>query len=95
MSLINVWLPYHARKSTMVRIHFSKPLPECEGPRLAPFKDMKANVNFVRLLSDIEQNGQSHVFEVSIKGRAYVLKIVSLLCPTPITLLTGSAVQVL
>ncbi len=79
----------------MVRIAFSKPLPECEGPKLVPFKDRKANVDFVRLLSDNEQDGQSHVFEVSIKGKAYALKIVSLLCPNPITLLTGFAVQVL
>jgi hypothetical protein len=79
----------------MVHIPFSKPLPECEGPKLVPFKDRKANVDFVRLLSDNEQNGQSHVFEVSIKGKAYALKIVSLLCPTSITLLTGFAVQVL
>ncbi len=79
----------------MVRIAFSKPLPECEGPKLAPFKDRKANVDFVRLLSDNEQDGQSHVFEVSIKGKAYALKIVSLLCPTPATLLTGFAVQIL
>ncbi len=75
--------------------HFRKPLPECEGPRLAPFNDRKFNIDFVQLLSDNEQNGQSHVFEVSIKGKAYALKIVSLVSPTPVTPLTGFAVQVL
>lgn len=79
----------------MVRIHFSKPLPECEGPRLAPFKDRKSNIDFVRLLSNNEQDGHSHVFEVSIKGKAYALKVVRLLCPTLFVLLTGFAVQIL
>jgi len=82
-------------ESEEVRICFSKPLPKCEGPTLAPFNGRKLNIDFVRLLSDNEQNGQSHVFEVSIKGKAYALKIVSLLFPTPITPLTGFAVQVL
>ncbi len=70
-------------------------LPGCEGPRLAPFNDRKFDIDFVRLLSGNEQDGQSHVFEVSIKGKVYALKIVSLLFPTPVTPLTGFAVQVL
>jgi hypothetical protein len=77
-------------------IYFSsKPLPECEGPRLAPFKDRKIKIDFVQLLSDNEQNGQSHVFEVSIKGKAYALKIVSLVSSTSVNTLTGFSVQVL
>lgn len=53
----------------MVHIGFSKPLPECEGPKLAPFKDRKANVDLIRLLSDNEQNGQSHPVVVLMTSR--------------------------
>ena len=59
-------------------------LPRCEGPKLGPFHDRKAAIEFVRLLDDpqvadseVTEGGQSHVFEVLIASRSYALKIVS------------------
>jgi hypothetical protein len=48
-------------------------------PKLHPFKDRKANIKFVSLLSDgdIDSRGDGHVFEVIIASRRYALKIVS------------------
>ena len=56
--------------------YFHKMLPPCEGPKLHPFSKRAVDIQFVRLLSDEEQNGQSHVFEVIIDGTRYALKVV-------------------
>jgi hypothetical protein len=68
-------------------IDLNEPLPRCEGPKLHPFKDWKANIKFVSLLSrgdsdsdsdrDSSSGGHGHIFEVIIASRHYVLKIVS------------------
>ena len=55
---------------------FDKMLPQCDGPKLHAFSKRAVDVEFVRLLSDNEQDGQSHVFEVSIDGMRYALKVV-------------------
>lgn len=57
--------------------NFTKPLPQSEGPKLHPFRNRKAPIIFVRLLSDTESEGHAHVFEVSIGSKQYALKIVS------------------
>ncbi len=53
-------------------------LPQFDGPKLHPFSDGDSDVQFVRLLSDNEKVGHSHVFEVIIKSQYYALKVVSL-----------------
>ncbi len=52
------------------------PLPQCDGPKLHPFADDKASLEFVRLLSDPTLDADAHVFEVSIGGQSYALKAV-------------------
>ena len=58
--------------------NFEKPLPSCKGPKLGPFKDRKARIDFRRLLNDgdSKSGGHAHVFEVCIKSVVYVLKVV-------------------
>lgn len=53
-------------------------LPECDGPKLLPFKDRGSAIEFRRLLSDGESGsgGHAHVFEVSINSTVYALKVV-------------------
>ena len=61
-----------------------KMLPQCDGPKLHAFSKRAVDIQFVRLLSDNEQEGQSHVFEVIIDGMRYALKVVdarSCSCP--------------
>ena len=57
---------------------YNRPVPDCRGPKLGPFKDRKATIDFRRLLSDgdSESGGHAHVFEVCIKSVVYVLKVV-------------------
>ena len=52
---------------------YSNPLPQCDGPKLRPFPNCK-DIKFVRLLGDVEAEGHSHVFEVSIGSNSYALK---------------------
>ncbi|KAK4695883.1 hypothetical protein P7C71_g1944, partial [Lecanoromycetidae sp. Uapishka_2] len=56
----------------------SKPLPQCNGPKLHMFKE-KTHIEFVRLLSDInddsESGGHAYVFEASIGGKKFALKV--------------------
>ena len=52
-------------------------LPPCDGPKLHAFSKRAVDIQFVRLLSDNEQDGQSHVFEVIIDGIRYALKVVN------------------
>lgn len=58
--------------------NFTTPLPNCEGPKLHPFKHRYAKVDFHHLLGDSDSvtGGHAHVFEVSIKSVVYALKIV-------------------
>ena len=56
---------------------YTKPLPQCDGPKLKPFHDPKATVRFHRLISDKDAEGNcAHVFEVSIGFIKYALKVV-------------------
>ena len=55
---------------------FDKMLPQCDGPKLHAFSKRAVDVEFVCLLSDNEQEGQSHVFEIRIEGVRYALKVV-------------------
>ncbi len=55
---------------------YNEPLPQSEGPKLSPFHAPKADLTFRRLLSDADAEGHAHVFEVSIEGTAYALKMV-------------------
>ncbi len=57
---------------------FNRPLPQTDGPKLHPFPGRKKPINFVRALSDINADGQSHVFEVSIGSKKYALKMVGI-----------------
>ena len=64
--------------------NYNKPLPDCAGPKLSPFKDREANIEFHRLLSDGDSKssgGHSHVFEVGIKSITYALKVVRVIPP--------------
>ena len=67
-----------AQKAVVTMSRYShKMLPPCDGPKLHPFSKSRAvDVEFVRLLSDEWQEGQSHVFEVVIDGMRYALKMV-------------------
>ncbi len=58
--------------------NFNKPLPQTDGPKLHPFPGRKKPINFVRVLSDINADGQSHVIEVSIGSKKYALKMVGI-----------------
>jgi len=62
-------------------------LSSCEGPKLHPFFDRSSDIQLIRMLSDLEQEGYSHVFEVIINSRHYALKMVSL----AILLLSGQS----
>jgi len=60
---------------------YDEPLPKCKGPRLYPFQECTATIDFVRLISDADsvdtsQEGHAHVFEVSIASKCYAMKIV-------------------
>lgn len=64
--------------------NFHKMLPQCDGPKLHAFSKRAVDIQFVRLLSDDEQRGQSHVFEVIIDGKRYALKVVDAIsCSCP------------
>ena len=74
-----------------------KMLPPCDGPKLHAFSKRAVDVQFIRLLSDNEQKGQSHVFEVIIDGMHYALKVVgatSCSCPGQARLMSPT-VQIL
>jgi hypothetical protein len=51
-------------------------LPPLVGPKLKPFLERNAFVEFVRLLSCITPGKHGHVFEVKIAKKPYALKIV-------------------
>lgn len=51
-------------------------LPQCEGPKLHPFARSTATLEFKRLLSDPNSEGQAHVFEASIGSTGYAIKVV-------------------
>ncbi|KAL8672572.1 MAG: hypothetical protein Q9168_002977 [Polycauliona sp. 1 TL-2023] len=53
------------------------PLPQCEGPKLSPFVDHKSGLEFRRLLTDPDPDSEigAHVFEVSIGGKPFALKV--------------------
>ena len=55
---------------------YQKPLPECDGPKLSPFRVSKARIRFDRLISDPRTEGHGYVFEASINSQVYALKIV-------------------
>lgn len=75
--------------------NYDGPLPQCEGPKLNPNPHCKSKVDFIRLLSDsestgsTESGGHAHVFEVSIGGETYALKVVSYMPKRQITLRSG------
>ena len=56
-------------------------LPQCEGPKLQPFKDRKATIRFHRVLGgeESESGAHAHVFEISVGRKHYALKVVSAL----------------
>ena len=60
----------------MVKDLYKQPLPQCEGPKLRPFAKSTASLKFKRLLSDLNSEGQAHVFEASIGSTAYAVKVV-------------------
>ncbi|KAL8708141.1 MAG: hypothetical protein Q9220_006902 [cf. Caloplaca sp. 1 TL-2023] len=51
------------------------PLPQCEGPKLHPFSQLDPKLEYIRLLSNPEIADQSYVFEVTLDGKAFALKI--------------------
>ncbi len=55
----------------------NKLLPPLVGPKLKPFRQRKAHVEFIGLLSSIAPGKHGHVFEVNIAKKRYALKIVS------------------
>ncbi|KAL8951220.1 MAG: hypothetical protein Q9222_002783 [Ikaeria aurantiellina] len=54
------------------------PLPQCDGPKLHPFDDDTARLEFIRILSDTSIDADAYVFEVSIGGQPFALKVVRL-----------------
>ena len=58
-------------------------LPQGYGTKLMPFKDRQARIEFVQLLNEqnSDSGGEGFVFEVTIAGHQYALKIVSLSSP--------------
>ena len=50
-------------------------LPTSEGPKLARFKDSRADIQFVDLLSSETPGADGQVFEVIIKSKRYALKM--------------------
>ncbi|KAG8533637.1 uncharacterized protein KY384_001378 [Bacidia gigantensis] len=52
-------------------------LPDCDGPQLRPFTSRKVGIKFQNLLGGETSGtgGHAHVFEVSIGGRTYALKV--------------------
>ena len=67
------------KQRVLSKPRYQGPIPRCEGPKLSPFRDRKAAIEFVRLLSDPELEGQAYVFEVLIASKPYALKVV---CPS-------------
>lgn len=61
---------------------YNEPLPDCEGPKLYPFRNQGVPIEFIRMISDntpassIGGGPHAHIFEVSILSRTYALKIV-------------------
>jgi hypothetical protein len=75
--------------------NYDRHLPQCKGPKLNPFSHRKSKVDFIRLLSDskstgsTESGGHAHVFETSIGGETYALKVVSYMPRRQNTLRSG------
>ena len=59
------------------QLNYNEPLPQRQGPKLHVFKDRTAKLDFVRLISDKDIEGHSHVFKVLIGAGVYALKMVS------------------
>lgn len=64
--------------------NYKQPLPECEGPKLHLFRKGRVDIQFKRLLSNVQgslyssdEAGHAYVFEVSIDSKIYALKVVS------------------
>jgi hypothetical protein len=55
---------------------YNEHLPQSEGPKLHPLRGRKGALTFRRLLSDRNSDGHAHVFEASINGRTYAIKMV-------------------
>ena len=62
---------------------YRQSLPQCKGPKLHPFQKGKADIQFKRLLSNVQgtlnssdQAGHAYVFEISIDSKTYALKVV-------------------
>lgn len=51
------------------------PLPQCDGPKLDPFKFSGAQA--IEFLEHIGEGLHAHVFKVSIHNQIYALKLVS------------------
>jgi hypothetical protein len=70
--------------SSIDAVSLDQSLPRCEGPKLCPFKDRKASIEFIKFFSepDPKENHDKslgrdgHVFEVLINSKPYILKIV-------------------
>ena len=62
---------------------YGEPLPQCDGPKLKPFKLPMPTPEFHRLISDSDAEGhaQAHVFEASIGSTAYAIKVVKIPLP--------------
>ncbi|KAL9577430.1 MAG: hypothetical protein Q9212_006368 [Teloschistes hypoglaucus] len=56
------------------KLRYKSLLPPCKGPKLHPFPDRYAPIEFERMLSDPEA-ALAHVFEVTIGGKPYALKV--------------------
>jgi hypothetical protein len=54
----------------------NKSLPSLVGPKLKPFPQRNAPVEFIGLLSSVTPGKHSHVLEVKIAKKRYALKIV-------------------
>ena len=61
-------------------VELNNPLPNYEGPRLAPFAHRDSPVHFVKLLNPRTPGEDAYVFEVVIELRRYALKVVSSKC---------------
>jgi Kinetochore Sim4 complex subunit FTA2 len=75
------------RRRSLPPVYRNQPLPECQGPKLAPFRYRHAPIKFISRLGVSNDEGSESnvallgahgfVFKVSVKSKFYALKLVS------------------
>jgi Kinetochore Sim4 complex subunit FTA2 len=83
--------PKRQKKGTQppAAVNSNHALPTCEGPKLGKFKDGRAAIQFVDVLSRETSGEDGQVFEVIVKSKRYALKMARE--PTPCFVLRHSS----